>query len=487
MTRLKTAAARQSMDAIQSMLDRVEKKADANTEAGGFQGSTTHPVKDVDDRTDDAQTGAREAENTADVKHDQGSPSVDNTAAGTPGGQDSVQYNIGLNQSATGEDSAVETDSAKGGKEDGGTYDSTSSHPARTDNESLDGHKYASAKAVLELTKVAQDKGTALLAKIACESDGTLKKKAEEVQKQAEGEGAAKLPPETVSDADSNASNPPPGKGKSGDSEKDAAEAGAQLAEAQAQQKEAQDHVVVGSLAETIKIANAMAAQTAEFLDGMKQAEEEEVPAEDPSGNSDGGEAPAEAPAEAGPAELLAEGGAPEPELGGDLIGDPMGGEMGGELGGELGGGELQQAFAQLAQMPEEQLMELLQGGESMGGEEAIGDMAGGMGGEPPMGEPPMGGPELVGAPPVGGPEMGGPEMGGDPAAGGGEEAMLQEALGQAKISAVQFENLVAKKMAHDLHAGQVPATGMWQPKTAEEQARYKQIASYVNEVVRRG
>ena len=56
------------------------KTAAANTEAGGHEGETTHPVKDVDDRTEDAEEGARSAENTQDVKSDdtgQGQASVD--------------------------------------------------------------------------------------------------------------------------------------------------------------------------------------------------------------------------------------------------------------------------------------------------------------------------------------------------------------------------------------------------------------------------
>ena len=68
---------------LQSVDAESEKSAEANTEAGGFQGGTTHPVKDVEDRTDDAEEGARSAENTDDVKTEPNrGQSVDETAPG---------------------------------------------------------------------------------------------------------------------------------------------------------------------------------------------------------------------------------------------------------------------------------------------------------------------------------------------------------------------------------------------------------------------
>ena len=205
MTQIKTAG---SIDSIDSLLRRIgdeqEKTAEkSNTEAGGYQGETAHPVKNVDDRTGDAQEGARSSENVADNKEDQGSPGVDSTAPGTPGGQDSVQLNIGTEQAATGEDSSSETSSTKPGKDDPG-----SSHPARTDNESLDGRKYSSVKQelaykVLDLTKVAQERGTTLIAEIATEAHGETQKKAQEIQKSqlAEAEKVASESAGTPSEA----------------------------------------------------------------------------------------------------------------------------------------------------------------------------------------------------------------------------------------------------------------------------------------------
>ena len=118
------------------------KSAEAHTEAGSIGGETTHPVKNVDDNTTKATEGFRSKENESDVKETVGKPGVNSASEVTTGGQDSVQLNIGVNAGETGKD----VPSAKGGKQDGGTYDGKSTHPARTDNDSLEGGKYASVK-----------------------------------------------------------------------------------------------------------------------------------------------------------------------------------------------------------------------------------------------------------------------------------------------------------------------------------------------------
>ena len=106
------------------------------SDPGGYQGSSTHPTAKVDNNVQTASEGSRSAENKTDVKEDQGAPGVDSTSEATPGQdeQDSVQLNIGTQQSATGEDSATEND-YKSDKDDPGT-----SHPAKT----TDGEKYGS-------------------------------------------------------------------------------------------------------------------------------------------------------------------------------------------------------------------------------------------------------------------------------------------------------------------------------------------------------
>jgi hypothetical protein len=480
-----TKAAKQSVDTIDAMLARIDrqKRAEANTEPGGYAGKSTHPSTDIDDRTEGASEGARSSENTADVKEDQGSSSVDSTSPGTPGGQDSVQMNIGTNQSATGEDPAVETESAKPGKEDPG-----SSHPARTDNDSLDGHKYASPSKVLNLIKAAQSRGTSLIAKIAVEADGPLKQAAAKLQQKKAGdppphgtEGAGKLPPTTVDESDTSAESPPPGKGSK---KEGASQAGAAVANAVAgnpQVKAAQDQVVVQSIAETIDVAYRMAEKTATYLDSYlatKKAMDEE--------GGEGEEEPSEGKSEGSPPE----GSSGESEGGGDSSssGSAMGGAPAeGSMSGGGGGGE------------EQALLDLLAGGEGMGADQAAGGMMGG--GAPPMGggggAPPMGDPMAGGGMPPGAgggmpPGAGAPP--GDPMAGGGmpppggaggiDPAMLAEALAQAGIPPEAFQALLAGKAAAAIkRAGFNPRQGAWKPKTAEQARQYQQVLNYVKEV----
>ena len=169
-------SAQRSINTIESFLQQIGgqiKSAEAHTEPGSIGGETEHPVKDVDDKTEVAQTGDRASENESDVKEDQGEAGVDSTpeakaaahvarllkgaatsggqqaltpgnqtgkkmlrkkaeggAAATPGSAADDQLQIGTNKQPTGDDPANETGSAKGGKEDPGT-----DHPARTDND----------------------------------------------------------------------------------------------------------------------------------------------------------------------------------------------------------------------------------------------------------------------------------------------------------------------------------------------------------------
>lgn len=174
-----TNSAIQSMRSIDRFLQEVaateKKAAEAHTEPGSIGGPTEHPVKDVDDSTEEAKEGFRSAENAADVKADQGSPSVENTAdnvaakkavdgksedgsVNPPGTASADQLQIGTKKEPTGQDPSVETSSAKGGKEDPG-----SSHPARTDNGELDSLKYAEMD-LDKLSKVASDLANNLLA-----------------------------------------------------------------------------------------------------------------------------------------------------------------------------------------------------------------------------------------------------------------------------------------------------------------------------------
>lgn len=177
------ASTQSVMGTIESFLNTVNrvKVAEAHTEPGSIGGATEHPVKNVDDRTEVAKEGERSKENEQDVKEDQGKVGVNGTAEAkaaadrkkhlwtpsaiasrfaksaegtvqTPGSAHDDHLNIGTNVQPTGEDSSNETSSAKPGKEDPG-----SSHPARTDNDALDGHKYSHD--AVGFNKLAQDIG----------------------------------------------------------------------------------------------------------------------------------------------------------------------------------------------------------------------------------------------------------------------------------------------------------------------------------------
>src|SRR5437868_4250811 len=68
----------QTIDAFIKAVGEVTKTAaDPLSEPGSIGGPTEHPVKSVDDRLEKAKEGERSAENTKDVKADQGPASVD--------------------------------------------------------------------------------------------------------------------------------------------------------------------------------------------------------------------------------------------------------------------------------------------------------------------------------------------------------------------------------------------------------------------------
>lgn len=195
-----------------------EKAADGGTplsEPGSIGGETGHPVKKVDDRLQPAEEGERSAENSKDVKKDQGAPSVENAAeastksaasvfrvaaglakradgaVSTPGSAADDHVSTTTKVAPTGEDPANETNSAKAGKEDkrqgnrGGT-----SHPASTENDQLDGHKYAADASLEKLAADMRQSGNALLAAIHNLSTGAQSSKT----------AAAAPPQQTVAD-----------------------------------------------------------------------------------------------------------------------------------------------------------------------------------------------------------------------------------------------------------------------------------------------
>lgn len=171
-----------TVDQFIAAVSQVKTASDGTTplsEPGSIGGETSHPVKRVDDRLEKAKEGERSAENSKDVKKDQGALSIENApqastkaasifstvarfakaaegAVSQPGSAEDDHTSTTTKVAPTGEDPAHETNSAKAGKEDkkqggvGGT-----SHPASTENDQLDGHKYASDS----LEKLASDLG----------------------------------------------------------------------------------------------------------------------------------------------------------------------------------------------------------------------------------------------------------------------------------------------------------------------------------------
>lgn len=428
-----TSAAQASMMTIDRFIQEVgaaktaqDKSAEtAHTEPGSIGGETSHPVKSVDDRCEDAKEGERSAENTADVKADQGKPSVDSTPEGQnskaafdlsrfakpagrlkqaeegksqggllpAGSAADDQLQIGTNKQPTGEDPSVETGSAKAGKEDPG-----SSHPARTDNDSLDGHKYSADQflnlPIEQLFKMASDTSQELCDELTAE----MRKSA-----------AAPSPTQKQAAAPSDAQV--------------AHQAGWELAGAfhGDMDKQAVDALVQERLAMVIKTAADDADQVAAMLDGyfqQKQAESAEEGGGDDSASPPSEAAAEEPPAAAGP-ESGADGGAGAgggeeamlAALGGPGGADPAaaGGDPAAGGGGDLGVEELAQILQELGITPEEF-------------EAAMAAMEGGAGG--PAGAPPA-------APPAGGPPPGGPPPAGMPGMGGGMEAMAADGAGK--------------------------------------------------------
>lgn len=437
------------IDDLLRQIEVREKSSEARTEPGGYQGASTHPSTKVDDRTSEATTGSRASENTSDVKADQGPPSVENTKPGVDGSsQESKQYNIGTKVTSTGENPSQEDD-FKSGKDDPG-----SSHPARTDNESLDGHKYAEAVSQLnQLVKKAEDLGTKLLADIAVEAEasakeagcggGTKKKPAAKpVAKKAEEEA----PAETAE-------------------QKQAADAGYDLAgllasiDMSQNEKQAADLMVMQTVADIFALADRRAEKAAQFYQGYFKAAAEDCDDEESKKKEE----------ESGEAGNPTEGGSSDPAA----AATPEGaGAPGGAPPSASGGAP-----------SEEELMALLAGGQQMGAGDAMGAMAGGGGGggAPPAdplaggGDPLAGGGDPLagggGAMPPADPAAGGMPPAGDPAAaaGGGDAAALAAALAEMGIPLEQLQQLLAGKAA----SAQLKAA-MW----AKEQPRQKQAAA---------
>jgi len=350
------SSAQESMQTIESFLDQVgaqpeKKAAEANTEAGGYDGATTHPVKDVDDRTEDADEGARSSENSEDTKDDKigpGKPSVDATSeakakvGADEGTAASDQTQIGTNKQPTGDDPSNETQGTKPGKEDG-QYDGPSTHPARTDNNELDGNKYSadlSGMSIAQLAKEAADLGNEICADIANEAT-TAKQAMDKCPGCKEDKGSCKCGMYGKDKYDKSMHGKDKyDKSMHGKDEYDK-EAGDQLSQQVGWEmaglvtgnfdKKAADSMVHSALKDVVKTASDDADNVVEYLSAYdlaeKEAAEKAAMGGDPLGGMPGGDAgaippealgaapgaaPALAPAPAGPEGGAPEGGAPE-------------------------------------------------------------------------------------------------------------------------------------------------------------------------------
>lgn len=377
-------SARGTVATIEQFLSTVgmDKAAEAHTEPGSKGGETSHPVKDVDDRTETATEGERSAENERDVKEDQGEAGVDSTPeakaaslmnnvarlarptkragdgpASSPGSAADDQVQIGTNKQPTGDDPSVETASVKGGKNDPG-----SAHPARTDNDALEGGKYAYdvntpwEKTAAMLTDVGNEL-CALIHVIQQGEPAAVKRAADAAPAQQAFDPAL------------------------------ARQAGWELAGLQdgTLDKRAADAMVEATIAEIIKVASADGDRTVEFLDAYTKAAAGENdpgdPTQPPAG--DGGGDPAAMMGGAG------QQGGMDPTMGGAPPGGPPGAPGGDGDGDEGGAGGEMISVDQVAQLlaslgiPPEKL-------------EAA--MAGAQGGPPPDGGAPDAG---GGAPPA--------------------------------------------------------------------------------------
>jgi hypothetical protein len=385
----------------------VDKSAEAHTEPGSIGGATTHPVKNVDDRTEAAKEGERSAENTADVKDDQGKPGVDSTpeaktasanvfdfagslakkadggAVQTPGSAADDHLQIGTNVQATGDDPSNETKKVKPGKDDPG-----SSHPARTDNGELDGHKYAYD-------------GNTPLEKMA----GDFKELAENICAQiawmSKEEGNVKTAAAAQQHAGNKPATPPtPVKQAQAIDPQLAGQAGWELAGLLngTLDKAAADKMVEGTIAEIIKTASDDADRLIRYYDAYFKQSGDEAPPEDAGGGEPSGGEGGDLMGGGGggdPSGMMAAlGGGADAGGGGMPGGDPMGGG-GGEGGGDAEAQQLAMLLQQMGVTPEELEAAMQQIGGGGGGAMPPGG-GGGMGG----GAMPPGG---AGAPPPGG------------------------------------------------------------------------------------
>jgi len=395
------SSAQNSLATIERFIQQVgaaEKRAEEVGSSAAGNDNTTHPVMKADDGTQATTTGARAAENKADVKADQGAPSVENTptdvaakkafdlsrfarskkadegkssdgGVSTPGSAADDQLQIGTKKAPTGDAPDVETSSTKRDKDNPET-----SHPTGGDipQDGPQGGKTAFDAGKLDeltlqdLAKMASDLGNSICAQLA------------------------------AGDTDDPA--PAPTTKQAGLSETELAQqAGWELAgfaAGQALDKQAVDAAVQETAEQIIKTAQDDAFNVITYYQAVAEGyRQKQAEGFDPTQAGPGGGIPMGG-GEGGP-----EGGAPGggdeqlmAALAGGQGGAPEGGAPGGgapEEGGAEGGGDeveqLAQLLEQLGITPEELEAAMAQGDLGGGGEGG----AGGEGGEePPPAEP---------------------------------------------------------------------------------------------------
>lgn len=443
------------------------KSAEAYSEPGSQGGATTHPTKDVDDSLQKATEGSQSATNEADVKKDQ-PLGVDKAEAGAGGSQDDKQMNIGITSKPTGEDSAAETSSAKAGKDDPG-----STHPARTDNDSLDGMKYASpVQRFRAFAKQAETKGNALVAAVAAASDNAVKAANKPAAKSAAASTKA-APAAKAAEA----------------KPAEAAQAGAALADdvTSDMDKQAAEAILIDAVAETVAVGEDAAMR---YIDYMRKCATAAYNAQK-AAKAKGTKSAAEGDDSSDPKHDSGEGSneeTAEQAPGGDEAG-----------GGDAGGG---------GAPGDDQLMAALSGGGgdagAMGGGGDIGAQGamqgmmggdGGAGGGMPPADPAAGGglpggmpPDAAGGAgggmmPPGDPGMGAPGSGGDLSPE--DLQVLMHVLAQAGVTPEQLEAAAAQKQARLLKAAKAKGQPIpqWRPKNAAEAQRAEEMLAYVREL----
>lgn len=322
---------------------QAEKSAAHDKDPGGHDGPSSHPSADVDDSLDDASEGARSAENSSDVKADVGGKDIDSTPEASPGDGDDNQPNLGLQQSATGEDPAVEDD-FKGEKDDPGTAAVADVEDGEKYGELAE--KYASVS-FAEASDRALTLGNEILASFA---NGAAATKQAAAQTTTEGATTSENPTGVQPEAEKSA------------------EAGYALAAALGMEKMSSEERVSASIEQTIKDAQLDADLVGGYLSDLANSVEsyEEKEAE--------GELPPEL--------LDPTSGAAE----GDVEGEPSGMEEGGDEGMEevpvddpmMGGEEPMMGGEDLGAEDVEGVLGGLEGppDEGLGEEEALQELA---------------------------------------------------------------------------------------------------------------